>query len=377
MTTWSVVKDDSGEERRRLRLPRHLPRIALLVCLALVMVSLGMVFRPGNPPEPQEPPASERARAAALADALQLRNAGEELGAARGAAAANPAQDAPAEGSRTALTQTVSLLTTHARALLRPGQAQAAAQSTPSLPSAPTTVAGLAASLAGSGRQRLADAATADGGMARLLAAVGTAQLLQSSALAAAAGAPDPAAGAPDPRPAAAHPAPGSCPAATASPSSAPVNDGGTAAGNAGLPGALAAVISTEQETMYGYQVALTRLDGAAAKSAAEQLARHETLLAGAESLSRSQCAAIPPPEPGYALDPAFLASPGPGLAALEGASLPAYGDLVALSDGDARQWAIAGLLGAARRAALWGASAAALPGLDVDPASFPTLPAG
>ncbi len=124
--------------------------------------------------------------------------------------------------------------------------------------------------LAGSGpAQRLADAATADGGMARLLAAVGTAQLLQSSALAAAAGAPDPAAGAPDPRPAAAHPAPGSCPAATASPSSAPVNNGGTAAGSMPSCRSLAALISTEQETMYGYQVALTRLDGAAAKSAA------------------------------------------------------------------------------------------------------------
>jgi len=39
----------------------------------------------------------------------------------------------------------------------------------------------LAADLARSGRQRLADAAAVDGGMARLLAAVGTGQLLQSS----------------------------------------------------------------------------------------------------------------------------------------------------------------------------------------------------
>jgi Domain of unknown function (DUF4439) len=371
MTTWSVVKDDSRAKRRRVRFPRHLPRLALLVCLALVVVSLGVVLKPGNPPEP---PVSERARAAALADALQLRNAGEQLGAAPAAPADQPGQ-APAEGARPAVTQTVSLLTAQARSLLRPGEAPAANAPTPSASSTPATTAGLASALAASGRQRLADAAAADGGMARLLAAVGTAQLLQSSALAAAAGAPDPA-GLPDPAPAApaGPPAAGSCPATAASPSAAPVRSGGT---GAGLPGALAALISTELETIYGYQVALTRLDGAAAKSAAEQLARHEALVAGAEPLGRSHCAPIPPREAGYALDPAFLASPGTGLAALEAASLPAYGDLVALSDGDTRQWAIAGLLGAARRTVLWGATPGPVPGLPVDPASFPALPAG
>jgi len=236
----------------------------------------------------------------------------------------------------------------------------------------------LAADLARSGRQRLADAAAVDGGMARLLAAVGIGQLLQSSSLAAAAGVPDPAAAQQDPGPAGANTAAASCPAAPASPAAAGSGTGtGAAAGKADLPGALAALIRTELETVYEYQVALTRLDGAAAKSAAEDLTRHEALVAGAESLSRRHCASIPPREAGYALDPAFLASPGPGLAALETAALPAYGDLVAFSDGDTRQWAIAGLLGAARRAAFWGATTDAVPGLAADPASFPTLPAG
>ncbi|MET3809755.1 hypothetical protein ABIB14_000850 [Arthrobacter sp. UYEF3] len=364
--------------RSRVRLPAHLPRIALLVCLALLVISLGLVFKPGNPPEPLKLTVSERTRAAALADALQLRDSGEQLGAAAGGPAVSaPAAGAPAGSARTVLMQTVSLLTTHARALLRPGQAPAAASSTPSPASAPATAAGLASALASSGRQRLADAGAADGGTARLLAAVGTAQLLQSTALAAAAGAPDPASGPPDPGPAVPTAAAGSCPTAGGSPSSAPVASAGTPSGSAGLPGALAALVSSESETIYGYQVALTRLDGAAAKSAAEQLAHHEALLAGVESLSRSHCASIPPQEPGYALDPAFLASPGPGLAALESTSLPAYGDLVALSDGDTRQWAIAGLLGAARRTAIWGAAPGPMPGLAVDPASLPALPAG
>ncbi|WP_349627347.1 ferritin-like domain-containing protein [Arthrobacter sp. C9C5] len=379
------MKDDSREERRRVRVPRHLPRLALLVCLALVVVSLGIAFRPGNPPKPPEPPFSEQARAAALGDALQLRTAGDQLGAAP-TGTGRPA--APAAAAGTAVARTVSLLTTQARALLRPGQTPSAAptRSTTSASAtsaaasaAPVDAAGLAADLAKSGRRRLSDAAAADGGMARLLAAVGTAQLLQSSALAAAAGAPDPAASVPAAGPAAPDAAPaGSCPAATASPSAAPASSSpGAAAGNAELPGALAALISTELETVYGYQVALTRLDGAAARSAAGQLARHEALVSGAESLSRSQCAPIPPRQPGYALDPSFLASPGPGLAALEAATLPAYGDLVALSDGETRKWAISGLLGAARRAALWGANPGPVPGLAADPASFPTLPAG
>ena len=111
--------------------------------------------------------------------------------------------------------------------------------------------------------------------------------------------------------------------------------------------------------------MALPRLGGAAAKSAAEQLAHHEALLSGAASLSRLHCAAVPPREAGYVLDPAFLDSPAAGLGGLEAAALPVYGDLVALSEGETRQWAIAALLSAGKRAVLWGADTGALPGLD------------
>ena len=161
-------------------MPRHLPRLALLVCLALVVASLGILFKPGAPPKPPEPPFSEQARAAALAAALQLRTAGEQLGAAP----FGTAGPAAAAAVRPAVTRTVSLLTTQARALLRPSQAPAATPSptgSPVRPAALGTAAGLAADLAKSGRQRLADAAAADGGMARLLAAVGTAQLDRKS----------------------------------------------------------------------------------------------------------------------------------------------------------------------------------------------------
>jgi hypothetical protein len=156
----------------------------------------------------------------------------------------------------------------------------------------------------------------------------------------------------------------------------AAVSAGAEAANAATLPGALAATVRTELETVYGYQVALTRLDGAAAARAWEQLARHEALAAGAEALSRVQCAPVPQREAGYTMKQNFLAAPAAGLGRLEASALPVYGDLVALSEGQTRQWAISGLVGAARRSALWGAETGALPGLAADPAGFPELPA-
>ena len=387
MTTWSVVKHDSGEKRRR----KHIPRIALLACLALVVVSLGIALSPGSPKEPAEPPFSEQARSAALADSMRLRAAGEEL------AGSTSGDAAPA------VAQTVSLLTSQARALLLPGREEpetavsAGPDAPPAAPSGaqsgarsaapsgaatgaesaaalPPSADALAAALADSAAQRLADAAVADGGMARLLAAVGTAQLLQASSLAAAAGAPAPAV--PDP---AVPPLSGTCPSPAASPSSSPAGASAASAGAGAatptLPGALAATVRTEHEAVYGYQVALTRLGGAAAGRASEQLALHEALAAGAEALSRVHCAPVPQREAGYSMEQDFLTDPSAGLGGLEASALPVYGDLVALSEGQTRQWAIAGLVGAARRSAAWGAETGALPGLAVDPAGFPELP--
>jgi hypothetical protein len=428
MTTWSVVNDDTREKRWQDHLPRSLPRYALLVCLALVVVSLGVVLMPARPPVPAQPPFSEQARAAALAETVRLKEAGSQLGSAKQHGSKDgsaPSADGPSAGAgNPAIERTVTLLTTQAQALLAPGESPAdatggaAAGSGPATPPAtstatpapsvagapsagqssagpsaaplPSTAAGLVTALAKSGNQRLADAAVADGGLARLLAAVGTAQLLQASALAAGTGTAAPAADVASPQPS------GTCPSPPASSHS---DDGQSAAGQSGpgqsdagqsgpeqsdagqsaaassLGGALAAVVRTEAQTIYGYQVALPRLGGDAAKSAAKELARHDTLLAGAESLSRLHCSAVPPREAGYTLGQSFLASPVAGLGSLEAATLPAYGDLVALSEGETRQWAIAALLGAGKRAVLWGADPGALPGLD--PSTLPSRPAG
>ncbi|MGO4805732.1 DUF4439 domain-containing protein [Arthrobacter sp. 2MCAF15] len=412
------MNDDTREQRWQDHIPRTLPRYALLACLALVVVSLGVALMPGRPPEPAQPPFSEQARASALAETLQLLAAGSQLGTTTEGNSADNSADQSGKSDRSAgagnpaVERTVTLLTTQAHALLAPGEnlpdpsgaaatdsgrATPSAAETPSVPPAsstgstaesttgsstapsaaplPSTPAGLAAALAHSGTQRLADAALADGGMARLLAAVGTAQLLQASALAAGTGTAAPPADAAVPQ------LSGTCPSESAAGQSATdqstkaQSPAGQSAAASGVGDALAAVARTEAQTIYGYQVALPRLGGDAAKSAAEQLARHDELLSDAEMLSRLHCAAVPPREAGYALGKAFLASPAAGLGSLEAAALPAYGDLVALSDGETRQWAIAALLGSGKRAVLWGADPGALPGLDR--AALESLPAG
>jgi hypothetical protein len=432
MTTWSVVNDETREKRWPDHFARLLPRYALLACLALVVASLGVALTPARPPEPAEPPFSEQARAAALAETVRLKDAGSHLEI--------PAKDHPAghpAGAAGAVVErTVTLLTAQAQALLAPGEsspetpgalpsesgqttpAPATSRSSPATsatgpsaaspaagPSAaspaaplPATAAKLVTALADSGRQRLTDAAVADGGMARLLAAVGTAQLLQASALATGTGTAPPAVDLAAPQ------LSGTCPSAsvgsghdatgTASPA-APDNPeatdspiatagseapggSGTTSSDATVGAALAAVVRTEAQTIYGYQVALPRLSGHAAKSAAAQLARHDALLRNAESLSRLNCVAVPPREAGYTLSQSFLASPAAGLGSLEASALPVYGDLVALSGGETRKWAVAALLDSGKRAVLWGADPGALPGLDrAALASLEPLPTG
>ncbi|MGC0238011.1 DUF4439 domain-containing protein [Arthrobacter sp. SD76] len=303
----------------------------------------------------------------------------------------------------------MTLLTIQARALLLPEAAAAStapspATATPTTPApapASMTAAGLATALAASGTERLRDAAAADGGMARLLAGAGTAQVLAAQELAAAAGSPDAVA-------AAGRAVPGGTPNVSEAASTAPAADpGATAPATPGSPAAcplvpsrqaavsekaqsgeqvpppgpaapgsaLAALAAAELEAVYGYQAALARLPEDAAGPASEFLRRHQDLVEDAEAASRLHCAVPPPQEPGYVLEPGFLAAPAAGLAQLEAATLPAYGDVVALTDGSARTWAIAGLQAAAERTVHWGGDPGAVPGTLLDEARLPLLP--
>lgn len=379
MAPWSVVNVDSHENTPRIRYLRY----AVLSLTALLVLSLGFALIPADPPAPAPPSFSEQARARALADALELRGA-----------ALRPAGAGADGGAAAAVGRVVTLLTIQARALMLPEPAATAAPTattgTPPPPAQPAmTAPELAAALAASGAERLKDAETADGGMARLLAGAGTAQVLAAQQLAAAAGVPEVATG-PVHTPPSAGPAqaaagsavsvaPGAgsaaaCPSPAAEPAPSAAPHPGPAGADAGA--ALAAAAAAELEAVYGYQAALTRLPPEAAGPASEFLEQHQDLAKDAAARSLLHCSPALPPEPGYVLDADFLARPAAGLARIEAAALPAWGDVVALTDGPARGWALAALQSGAARSAHWGGDPGPVPGLPLDEEQLPPLPA-
>ena len=352
-------------------------RYAVFSLAALLVLSLGFALIPAEPPAPAEPPFSERARAAALEETLELRSAGMDLAASGAGGTAG----SPADGG---VDQVVTLLTIQARALLLPGNAASAeAATSPAAAASPTadspspsappvvTVAEFAADLADSGLQRLKDAETADGGMARLLAGAGTAQLLAAERLG--------AAGAPETEPHRTEPQGTERQEATSAPPACPATPSPAASTSppaaAGLGAALVAAAGAELETVYGYQAALTRLPPEATGPASEFLAQHQDLAGQAEEYARMLCVTLPPQSPGYVLDQGFLDAPATGLAGLEADTLPSYGDVVALAEGATRAWAVSALQEAARRAQHWGASPHPLPGLVLEEGQLPQLP--
>lgn len=368
------MKDDSTEISARRRYFRY----AVFLLTALLVMSLGVALVPRQAPAPAETPFSERARAAALADTLALRAAGQSLA---GAAAAEGAPTSTHE-----LDTVVTLLTIQARALVLPGitpESPVAAESgqetspdpsegrkAPSASLSPSSAAELAAALSASGTRRLTDALEADGGMARLLAGAGAAQQLAARKVAAYAGVP------PQELPGRLeHATPSEQPNPATPECTGPVPSGEGEDSDAAVGPALAAAVESERETVYGYQAALTRLDPAAAAQASSLLAEHLDLAEEAEAYGALHCAAFPPIQPGYMLDAAFLDAPAAGLARLESGVLTAVGDVVALSTGPTRDWAVQALVAAAQRTVLWGGDPGAVPGLTLDESQLPPLP--
>ncbi|WP_307076902.1 DUF4439 domain-containing protein [Arthrobacter pascens] len=356
-------------------------RYAVFSLTALLVLSLGIALIPHEPAPPAAPPFSEQARAAAFADAMSLRAAGLDL--------ATAASGTGTAASTDPLDRVVTLLTIQARALMSPDDSAApgtqtgptagppdgpiAASAAPSV----SSVAELAAALSASGAKRLGDAETADGGIARLLAGTGAAQLLAAEDIAVAAGVPAEA------TPTAAE-AGEAAEAGKAEGSAVPEESTGPAAGcsttepasgGASLASALTAAVEAEQEAVYGYQAALTRLDSASAAPASDLLEQHQDLAGEVLIQSRIHCASVPPQQPGYTLSDTFLDAPAAGLGRLEAGTLPVYGDVVALSEGSTRSWAISALVAAARRTLHWGADPGAVPGVPVDESRLPQLP--
>lgn len=386
-------------------------RYAVISLAALLVLSLGFAVIPGEQPAPDPPTFTDQARSAALEDALALRAAGLDLAAA---AAPDSAAGHPTQA-------VVTLLTLHVRAFLKEGSpaSPSASPSTPPGPAAtsdPTASASpapaaapsevdLAKAIAASGSRRLKDAQAADGGMARLLAGAGTAQLLAARQLAAAAGEPgavtgpatDQAAATAGSSPqggSAPTPLPADCPFPAPDTTLAPLGStpgGGSPAGGSlsaesaqgktpgtGTTGAaLAAVLQAQQKAAYAYQAATPRLAVEDAGPASQFLQQHRAAAKETETRLRLACREPRPQPAGYALDADFLSAPATGLGTLEAVALPVYGDLVALTEGTDRAWALSMLESAVARTARWGADPGPVPGIVLDTAMLPELPAG
>lgn len=385
MTTWSVVNDDTTESGPR----RSYFRYAVFALVALLVLSLGFVLIPREPDAPVPPPFSEQARAAAFADAVRLR----ELAVAAGDAAAASRREPTAAASQRAVT----LLTLQARALMLaadpslpvssagPSSSQVPASHAQASPP-PSAAAELANALHTSGAQRLSDAEKADGGVARLLAGTGIAQVLAAEELAALTGTTlDTLPGRSQPgsvppslaAPSLSAPSPGAPTASASSAASSPAAGcSATGAGPSDLASSFIAVARAELELVYAYQAALTRLPPGSVAPASDFLTQHQGLRREAGAAAGAHCGALPPTPAGYALDAAFLADPAAELGALEAGTLPAYGDLVALSAGADRTWALAALESAARRTAYWGAATGPVAGMVLDESDLPPFPA-
>jgi|GEM_PF-2570445 len=169
----------------------------------------------------------------------------------------------------------------------------------------------------------------------------------------------------------------GTASAAPTTASTAPATNGapsGPASSAAGLPtvspeaaAATQAVLRAGRHLAYLYQVAEVRLD----RDARAEADRFETAVrsssAEATAWLRAACATPPVPEAGYELPATFLTSPVSGLGSVEEERANAALDLVAVSTGDLRTWAMTQYLESGARARQWTptiGSGQALPGI-------------
>lgn len=247
---------------------------------------------------------------------------------------------------------------------------------------APTTLTQLLLALHANGEELLGNALSADHAMGRVFAAVGTSQILQSHKLGVAVGT--------TPQPSRFLPAriDFPAPAGPTCKSTLEPRPGAT------IDAALRAAALAEQKAVYAYQVSTTRFAEPQFSSAAQLLARHEQKLQALNAELALRC--LPPAAPvaGFALDPAFTATPAKALAELEAQLGAIYGDLAALSPaqtdaqaapasaaaptgaattaptqepsttGILREMSVAWLVDSAQTQSIWGGTVGALPGL-------------
>ncbi|MBG6190365.1 hypothetical protein IWX64_001305 [Arthrobacter sp. CAN_A212] len=125
----------------------------------------------------------------------------------------------------------------------------------------------------------------------------------------------------------------------------------------------LSAAVSAEHQTAYAYEVAAARIaDGAPLTDRAEQHA--VAALAGEGILQGLACTQLPTQIPAYALDAGFFDDPTGTLNRLNTELVRMYADLVGLTDGPARLWAVERFSDVAEQRQLTTSTLEAFPGI-------------
>lgn len=308
--------------------------LALVLAFVLV-VALGLNL--DGPPDPGPPPLSltEQAQVDAEVSATNLTAVASIL--SDGAAVDGP-------GVRDAYAAVADVLQEQAAALRHPvlSQVSSAPDSSPSAsstsvpdgPQASTEPAGgkgqpaptptsFVADLFSAAQQNLEASIAAEPGMARLLASVAVSQRQQALMLAGLQGLEVPEgkqlpAPAPAPQPECAATDPVDPPDAEP----------------------LSVAVTAEHQAAYAYEVAAARIpDGAHLTDRAEQHAA--AAVAGKSVLQGLVCTQLPTQIPAFALDAGFPDDPAGTLDQLDAELVGMYADLVGLTDGPARLWAV------------------------------------
>lgn len=332
------AKDVAHPERKAGRkVLAWLRRALLLLLIMLLVLAIGSTVKSKAPAGPS---ATELARVSALAEAQTLLTQAKLLAAKPPSSAVSPA-----------LKNSVGTLEAGISALTIPAASPSPSATVSSSAAAPTVTSFLKA-LDQNASKNLEAARLVEPGLARLLSAFGAGQAIAGQYLAQLGKLEH-------------QPVQASTPANNITPSSCATATPAASDGPASQQQALTAVDQAEQKAIYAYQVAATRLETEQASDLAlKLLAGHQTALEQARQHLSSRCLQLPAQQPGFPLSAAFLASPNTELATLENQLGVVYGDLIGLSDGSLRDWAISQLLATGRQALIFGAPQNPLPGL-------------
>ncbi|MDM7856104.1 DUF4439 domain-containing protein [Cellulomonas alba] len=317
-----------------------------LVAVGLAAPLAGCDLRTESaPPVAPSPDAVERVRGGQVARSVGLEQAAQ-------AALTTPAGSAKVVAA--VLTDVAAFSARHATELggtYRSGLPDDSASPLPTTTAAtPATPAQVLAALVGARDAALGDAdGVGDGGLARLLASVGTSRAELATRLAVALRTKVPASSAAA-KPAASTPAPGPTPTA-----GTPFTDADAQA-----------LVRAQDQAGYGFEVVAAQLSGAERTRAVAAAARHR--LTAAELAADAGIAGTPddPRRAAYTL-PAGLSDPKVvrTLArSLETSLADAYATAVAHTSAGQRADAVAGLRAATADARTWGAAAVAFPGM-------------